>query len=133
MLSFLQGFIRKILTVQQYHNSERGTVLNTGSMVQNRLFWSTAHVQDWCYSCGRDGNGWEIQDHLQLYKVNTETEFIRMETEREIMYLSTMKFAEFLDVDFFHHFYIRNDNCGFGSFIIPPNISVLLSIIVQHR
>ena len=46
MLCYLQGFISKILTVWQYRNSERGTVSNTGSTAQNRLFWSTVHVQD---------------------------------------------------------------------------------------
>ena len=46
---YLQGFISKILTVWQYHNSKRGTVSNTGSTVQNRLFRSTAHVQD-CFN-----------------------------------------------------------------------------------
>ena len=40
------SFFSKILTVSQYHNSKRGTVLNTGSTTQNRLFWSAAHVQD---------------------------------------------------------------------------------------
>ena len=38
MPCYLQGFISKILTVWQYHNSERGTVSNTGRTVQNRLF-----------------------------------------------------------------------------------------------
>ena len=49
MPCYLQCFISKILTVWQYHNSKRGTVSNTGSTVQNRLFWSTAHVQD-CFN-----------------------------------------------------------------------------------
>ena len=40
------SFFSKIRTVLQYQNSERGTFSNTGSTAQNRLFWSTAHVQD---------------------------------------------------------------------------------------
>ena len=48
------------------------------------------------------------------------------------LYLSAVKFAELFDINFFHHFQIRNDKCRSCSLIVSPDATEFFCVMIQH-